>query len=216
MTIRKRQIAPEVIEEFWSWFTSESDHLSYLAENKDNIKIAAALEPRIKRLHKDLAWELGPGKSAPCQLIITSAGNRNLRGETDRIIAYAPELPGWEFHPARQAGTLPAEVKLMDRDLSISTSDWKFSPHDDLETGKVDVVIVDSILSTTDKNSAFSAAFIVMDALLGEDAVEDSIGKINFALPGEEFRRLYPINDLPYYIEWATTHPEGPLTPVRA
>ncbi len=216
MTIRKQQIAPAVIEEFWYWFSSETDNLANLIENKDYSAVAALLEPQVKRLHRDLAWEVGPGNNSPCQMTITSAGNRSLRSETDRIISYAPIHPDWEFHASRQPGEMPAEVSVPERDLVVPTQDWKFSPHDDLESGKVDLIIVDAMLATTDKNSAFSAAFIVLDTLLGEDAVEDSIGKIHFALPGEKFRRLYPIDDLSYYIDWATKHPEGPLTPVRA
>ena len=73
MTIRMRQIAPAVIEEFWFWFAAETDNLANLIENKDYSKIAALLEPQVKRLHRDLAWEVGPGKDTACQLTITSA-----------------------------------------------------------------------------------------------------------------------------------------------
>lgn len=215
MGLRKRQqIDTSLIEDFWSWFASEADNLAGLLDAAKSEELAEILDPRVARLHRDLAWEVGPGKKSPYSLTITSAGNRSLRADTDRIVTVAPDLPGWEFYPTRQPGEMPKEVKLHDRDTTVPTQHWKFSPKDDLDSGKIDIIIADEHLVMTDKNSAFAAVFIVLDALLGEDTVEEWIGKITFVPPGAEYSRLYPIQELPHYISWATTNPEGPLSTV--
>lgn len=214
MTLRKKHIDTGLIEDFWFWFASEAEILARLLDSNRAEKLAAALDPRVARLHRDLAWEIGPGKKTPYALTITSAGNRNLRPETDRIIISSPSIPDWEFYPARQAGIMPKEVTLHDRNITVATAEWMFSPKDDLDSGKIDLVITNDHLATSDKNSSFSVVFLVLDALLGEDAVEEWIGKITFVPPGEVYPRLYPIHELPYYISWATST-EGPLSAVR-
>jgi hypothetical protein len=215
MGLRKRQqIETGLIEDFWSWFAAEAKTLAGLLDAAKPEMLAETLDPRIARLHQDLAWEVGPGKKSPHSLTITSAGNRSLRAETDRIVTVAPDLPGWEFYPARQPTEMPKEVKLHDKNITVPTDHWKFSPRDDLDSGKIDIIIADEHLAMADKNSAFAAVFLVLDALLGEDPVEGWIGKITFVPPGTEYSRLYPIQELPHYIAWATTSPEGPLSTV--
>ena len=71
-----------------------------LAEDFAQPKILDQLDHEVSLLG-DIVWELGPGASAEYALALSPDGDLDWLPATRQVVALAPQLPNWEFHPAR-------------------------------------------------------------------------------------------------------------------
>jgi hypothetical protein len=195
MSIDSRSIA-----NFWRWFEQNSSRLERMLDTNDASALSGKLGSQIKRLHSDLSWEVGPGKTKEYSLTISSAGNRELRPDTAHIVELAPISPNWEFYPARQPRDIPPTVELVSKKLTFSTSKWRFFGRKQEGDRRVDLFIVSSELSAVPENDALSAAFIFLDSALGEDLVEDWIGDIRVLERPDGQVSLRPMSDIREYL----------------
>jgi hypothetical protein len=111
--------------EFWAWFASIADDL---ADDFMNEALQDALDARLGRLG-EVAWELGPGATAENALAISPDGDPDLLPLTQRIVAMAPELRRWEFHPARPARSESMEFLIGtsgDDEIAIDARSWRY------------------------------------------------------------------------------------------
>jgi len=184
----------ENIARFWDWFAANSTEIGSLLDRGDAKALALVMNTRVKALHPDLAWELGPGKNVEYALTITAASNRTLRPALENVISAAPSIEGWEFYPARQPRPLPSTVQY--RDITLATGSWRFIS-DRAPGGKLNITIVDRSLAQLGENDAITAVFIFLDAVLGEDLVEEWIGEISCQPEGCD---AMPITELREYL----------------
>ena len=187
------------IHKFWNWFHEHVSEIANLLDAGKSDALAHAFRPQIDRLHPDLDWEVGPGKSKGYMLTISSKSNRKLRQETERIVASAPQDLDWEFYASIQPRAPHREVKVrhQGQTLRINTEGWRFFSEEDPGRGKIHIVIVDKQLPLLPKEAAFHAVFIMLDALLGEDIVEQWIGAIEVGKADDSYETLRPIQELP-------------------
>lgn len=190
------------IRKFWKWFHKHAFEIGNLLDAGKSDALAEAFRPRIDRLHPELDWEVGPGKSKTYMLTISSKSNRKLRQETERIVANAPQDLDWEFYASIQprAPHRGVIVRHQGRNLEVETESWGFLSEEDPERGKIHIVIVDEDLPLLPREAALHAVFIMLDALLGEDIVEQWIGTIEIGKPDDSYETLRPIQELPGYV----------------
>jgi len=161
------------IDEFWKWFRSVAE---MLAANVESPALVAELDSRLRALAPDLSWELGPGLFSPCQLVISPDLDRDRREEARATVARAPVLPSWEFHSSRQPKEWDYKVELDtgERTESLDASSWRFVllQHPD---GAHEILIKGNNISRLDDKERWQAAAIVLESILGEDALLDRI-----------------------------------------
>jgi hypothetical protein len=188
-------ILNQEVKDFWLWFADNRSAIESLLDRDDAQSLSALLTPRVKRLHPDFSWELGPGKKTEFALAISSAANRSLRSTVAEIVRAAPSLRGWEFYPARQPKGAPPKIHLVGRAREITTEGWRFVGNR-RKDGKINLTIIDQNLTTLPKADAVNAVFLFLDSALGEDLVEEWIGDIQIldAIPAEG--SSLPISDL--------------------
>src|SRR5215813_1484474 len=87
----------ERITQFWDWFATAAGRFS---EDFHDEALIRELDARVAALGP-FAWELGPGLKEKNALVISPGGDRKSLRETRRIVSLAPEIPGWEIHPAK-------------------------------------------------------------------------------------------------------------------
>lgn len=191
-------LKPEVIIEFWGWFDENRDVLETMLSSGEASKIAELLPGKIKSLHPNLGWEMGPGKNKPFMLTLMCYG---FRETANSIISFAPKYPEWEFYSARQPKDPPPKIRFPDDDLEITTLNWKFTPNTNRAGNKFDITIIDPDLARLNENRGMEAIFILLDALIGEDAVSNLIGIIEISPTEKGFHPIYPILALPRYLE---------------
>jgi hypothetical protein len=161
------------VEEFWAWFAGIAPSL---AANVEEPTLVHQLDTRVRDLDKALSWEIGPGVSKPWQLVISPNLDPELRGDARAIISRAPEVPGWEFHPSRQAKSWNYQLQLDSAAPSslIDASKWTFVllRHPD---GAHEVLLRARDLPTLSDDERWQAAAMALESILGEDAVMDRV-----------------------------------------
>lgn len=156
----------EQVKEFWDWFAASADGFG---ERFDNQPLIRELDERVTALG-GFAWELGPGLKEKNALVISPAGDRRRLTQTRNIIAQAPTIAGWEFHPAKppKQWGLVFEMEAVDgATIQIDARDWRYVllRHAD---GGFEVLVEAPNLADLSDEDRISAAEIVLDGVLGE------------------------------------------------
>jgi|SRR6266498_4588913 len=91
--------------EFWAWFSEAQAEITLAVSNSDHDWLRENLTPRVTALtphpeNPTINWEIGPGKTKRWQFSLSPLVKANLIA-TRIIIDAAPELPEWEFYPAK-------------------------------------------------------------------------------------------------------------------
>lgn len=161
-----RHDSDEKINALWSWFSAVSTRL---AENYENQDLLDELEDRVSALG-EVSWELGPGIAKECALTLSPDGDPGKLAVTQRAVAMAPELPSWEFYPARQKKEWELQFSVDGSDgrvLEVDARPWRYVLLR-FPDGTFDIVIEQANLADVDQEDRYTAAVIVLDGILGE------------------------------------------------
>jgi hypothetical protein len=155
------------LQGFWRWFASVADEFGEHFENEDLLK---ELDRRVTRLGP-FAWEVGPGLERPSALTISPAGSRELLRRTEAIVQCAPEIPGWEFHPAKMPRRAQAIFEIENaegRSVLVDASEWTFVLLQ-YPDGQAEAIIeaANLDLSLSDDHQRW-AGEIALDGIIGE------------------------------------------------
>jgi len=172
MRTRKRALDPS---EFWSWFLKTADSI---ASNPQDPAVLSELDGRLRRLDSRLSWEIGPGLSKRWQLVISPNLKRSLRKIAKTVVSAAPVLPDWEFHSARQPKNWQYKFELENPKGNSSTeldaSAWTFVLLKYPEGTNEILLKAENVIALTNQQRKL-AATIVLESILGEDTLLDSV-----------------------------------------
>jgi len=171
-------LSDDAIRAFWQWFSTHQCEVARMLDMDDTAGLARVMNEQMDALTSGLAWEIGPGLVEPYMLVLPAEGDVNRRMVIARILEAAPRLEGWEFHSARPTRPFQPEVRLPDKHLTFQSSKWRFRLAPSANSDRFDLEIFDDELATHDQTTGLTAAFILLDAVLGEDIVERWIGNI--------------------------------------
>jgi hypothetical protein len=165
--------------EFWRWFVANS---SRFADDYDQPDLVTALDCRVQALNPKLSWEIGPGTSKQFQLVISPDLNPALRDISLQIVRLAPELADWEFYASRPPKQWSLRFQL-DRDngdgsAEIDAAAWTFVLQK-APSAKYDVLLVAEELQPLTEDERWTAAAIVIESILGEDLLLDTIDRFS-------------------------------------
>lgn len=194
------------IVEFWAWFQDARPKIESLYEQGNFEALNSLVSPALDAVEPRLAWEIGPGKGTCYSFTISAEGNPELRGIVDATVERAPKVATWEFNRFKQPRPAPRAINLPERRLRVPTEKWQFIADEDRGLGRIHVTVVDDQLAQMDKEAALRAISLFLDALLGEQAVEEWLGEIRVS-PRADARtkaKMHHISRLPDYITWAT------------
>ncbi len=157
------------ISEFWRWFQTVCDQFGERFENRELLE---ELDTRVSQLG-DFSWELGPGvkDDRNSVLALTPSGDPLLLAETRKIVAIAPDCPGWEFYPAKPPKRWFRRYVLHHEDGSEKTVDASGARYVLLmyPDGVFDVSIADRNLAALPESLRQTAAEVLLDGELGEE-----------------------------------------------
>src|SRR5579872_4332405 len=120
-----KKLDTKSIINFWTWFLSNHKSFEW---HLDNEELIHELDVRISEFG-EFAWEIGPGIVTANQLVISPGGNLDLLPYTKKIVSYAKNIPGWEFHYAKppKQWELIFDFEKHDRSqVEINASQWKY------------------------------------------------------------------------------------------
>jgi len=173
----------EHIASFWKWF---SDHSSELSAPSIPDLLITELEQRLFLIHR-LDWEIGPGLKEANLFALSPRGDRETLCLTRYIIADAPKIKGWEFHPAKPRRTWNLIFNLMvDREpVEVDAKLWEFVAYK-FNDGTYDLIFKPHLGKTLTEDYLHWAATIIVDGELGEEKRMERIGKIEIVTSWDE------------------------------
>ena len=195
---RNRTPAPtpeEAVTAFWSWWDANRTRAGELVEAGQSEQLAPELSQHVDAIDPGLGWELTPGSRSRHALVVTADGVPELRYLAQRwLLAAPPPDEIWEYVDARQPAWQPGAVLNLDgTDVNL---DEILVAGDSGDRLRLDVEVYHPRMRELPQQARAQIAFLALDWLLGEDAVEQWIGAVE------------PVVEPPPGAEPATSLPE--------
>ena len=169
------------IHDFWAWWSAEgAGAVAAAVDGREPGRVVEALNSRVAAIHDGLAWELGPGAGSHHVLVVTAAGDPALRPVARRWRLAAPAADEvWDFADMRPASPAPEGVSLevdgQRLDLARASAGAR------VVGSGVDVMVHHPAWAALTPESRLQAAFLLLDTVLGEAAVETWLGDVSAA-----------------------------------
>ncbi|MFC5830272.1 DUF695 domain-containing protein [Nonomuraea insulae] len=169
----------EAIAGFWTWWQETRPRLDSLVAAGEPEGLDELLTSAVAAIHPDLVYEVAPGKEAAHALVVTAAGDAELRSLAHRWSKAAPPSDMlWEFHPSRQANPMAMELTLDVGGFEFALDKLKLGLRVPRNQPRVDVSAYHPIFGELDEDTRMEAALLALDWLLGEDDVARWVGEI--------------------------------------
>jgi hypothetical protein len=175
---RGRRDPSAAIDAFWRWWATARPRAEKLIGGAPDDGVVAEMSALVTAIHPELQWEFTAGTGTAHLLVVTSAGDPALRSLAERwrraspvpdeIFGYASARPG---NPrALDDASLAIDGHELDLDL------LRFAA--ELADQVVHVQVWHPVFPLMAEPARMQVAFLALDWLLGEDAVEIWIGEI--------------------------------------
>ncbi|SDJ65987.1 Family of unknown function [Nonomuraea maritima] len=171
--------AGEAVAGFWAWWHETRARLDGLMAAGDDKGLQEVLGPAVAAIHPDLVWDVVPGGEAAHALVVTAAGDAELRPLAHRWAAAAPPSDLlWEFHPSRRASPRALELTLPVDGYDIALGAFKLGLRMPPNQPRVDVTAYHPLFGELEADTRMDATLLALDHLLGEDDVARWVGEI--------------------------------------
>jgi hypothetical protein len=189
------------VHEFWSWFASVA---AQLGKNFRNSSITDELDTRLGELGQ-LVWELGPGLDAEHALVVSPDGDPERLPISRHIVALAPNIQGWEFHPARPPKQWELQFSIESDEgetIPIDARSWRYVMLK-FPDGTFDVLFEQPNATEIDEGDRWTACMILLDGLLGEATRMAFIGDVEpvLKLPPDYTGKATPVSRMPEHFD---------------
>ncbi|MEU8359619.1 DUF695 domain-containing protein [Nonomuraea sp. NPDC048882] len=172
----------EAIAGFWTWWQETRPNLDSLVAAGEAEGLEEWLAPAVAAIHPGLVWEVAPGRAAAHALVVTAAGDAELRSLAHRWAKAAPPADLlWEFHPSRQANPQAMELTLDVGGFEFALDKLMLGLRVPRDQARVDVSAYHPIFGELDEDTRLEAVLLALDWLLGEDDVARWVGEITAA-----------------------------------
>ncbi|MBT2231106.1 DUF695 domain-containing protein [Nonomuraea sp. NEAU-A123] len=167
------------IAPFWAWWEETRPRLDSLVAAGEAEGLSEWIAPAVAAVHPDLVWEVAPGRNAAHALVVTAAGDPELRSLAHRWVKGAPPADLlWEFHPSRQVNPQALELTLDVGGFEFALDKLMLGLRVPPNSPRVDVAAYHPIFGQLDEDTRLEATLLALDWLLGEDDVARWVGEI--------------------------------------
>ncbi|MEU4421895.1 DUF695 domain-containing protein [Actinoplanes sp. NPDC024001] len=186
---RRRKPDPAVaIEAFWSWWAAGGRMRAekQISGGPDD-RLIEEIGTLVSAIHPELHWEFAAGTASRHLLVISAGGDAELRSVAERWRRAGPapdETFGYASARQGNPGALDGS-RLSIAGHQLALGDLRFSAEVDQEQDCVHVEVWHPAFPGMPQEARDQIAFLSLDWLLGEDAVEIWVGAISAAtVPG--------------------------------
>ena len=186
------------IDAWWTAFADQSGDLEEAFRGRADWDVSAWMAQHLQAIAPELMWEFGPGLESEHRLVITPETHRHLRPMLERILERAPKLEGWEFYPHRLAEDAAHTLKLATARAGGDAAGALVAARPG-RNRRIDLVYHLREDAARDADYAFHQAFVLSEALLGEELLDTWVGAIEVATLATPrgLRRLLPAPQAP-------------------
>jgi Family of unknown function (DUF695) len=185
---RRRTDARAGIEDFWVWWPAGRERvLAAIDTGAWPDDLVEEIGARVGAIDPGLRWEFAAGARARHVLIVSAGGDPRQRAVAERWCRLAPPVDGmWEYHTTRQPspGALTSTVDFGTARLDLGL--LVFAAAVDTDHREVDVVVHHPGFAGLPEQVRHQVAFLALDWLLGEVAVEMWVGAVRTAVERPE------------------------------
>jgi hypothetical protein len=195
--VRARQ--DDGIAAFWTWWVAEGRaRTTATFDSKDGDAVrrfAPVLAEHVQAIDPGLSFETGTGGAARHVLTVTAAGDPDLRDAAQRWLDAAPAADEtFEYSSFRCPEADPSGVSIrLDEHRTVDLASATVVTL--VEGGKVHVQVSHPEFASLPDDAQAQITFLLLDALLGEEAVERWVGEVAWT-PGHGVPPT-PLLDLP-------------------
>ncbi|MFS0701587.1 hypothetical protein AB6N24_16570 [Cellulomonas sp. 179-A 4D5 NHS] len=181
--VRARQ--DDGIAAFWAWWVAEGRAqaaATFDSEDGEAVRrLGPVLAERINAVDPELSFETGAGRTARHVLVVTAAGNPDLRDVARRWLDAAPAADdAFEYADLRRPVADPSGVAIgLDEHRTVDLASATVVTV--VEGGKVHVQVSHPEFASLPDDAQGQITFLLLDALLGEEAVERWVGEVAWA-----------------------------------
>jgi len=161
-------------DKFWRWFAENSARLLHFESDRD--RVFNELGRALARVEAGLTFEFGPLKDGRREFIVSADGIRDRFPAVQRLVAVAPAMPEWTVIPFRPPKSLDVTIEFGGHRLGPEDVWFTAEPHE----GRTALTLFLEGLTEANTQALAGAAFILLDAALGEYAVETQVGGIDW------------------------------------
>jgi hypothetical protein len=168
----------EAIDAFWRWWRTEGSAATAQAlADREPQRMVDAISRHVDAIDAGLAWELARGGDGHEHvLVVTPAGNPDLRAVARRWRIAAPGADAtWEYDDARRPAPEGFVLRLDGAELDAAQAQVTAR----VDGPRVHVVVHHAAFETLPDGAKQTAAYLLLDATLGETAVETWVGEIS-------------------------------------
>jgi hypothetical protein len=167
----------EAIREFWTWWADARTRIAASIEDETLGERVNEISDHVHRIDKGLAWELSKGIEAEHAFVVSPEGDPAMRPKALAWLATAPPRDAlWEFYSSRQPGPLGM---LSFDGLEVDLNEFRAIAGWDESRERVNVHLWHPTLAAAKSDGRQRVAYLFLDNLLGEDAVERWIGTVD-------------------------------------
>lgn len=193
------------VSQFWNWFKDNNKAYTFLNSVDEETK-EKLLDDFLKQLHKycdSIYFEIGGYPDEDQELIITAEGDERYFDKIETLVNAAPKIDGWTFIAFKPP--MPDNFKSKWDDLELNSEDMWFLPLSNDKTQELGIRVCFNKQDLIKGNKTLTPLlYKMLDTILGEKSFALDIQYVETDLlpdyPEEE--GLYPILELPEYIEW--------------
>jgi len=184
------------VEEFWRWYAENAQRLLDAIDSKSLAHLQPEVTAAVSKLHPDFSWVFGPGPNGQGHsFTLTGEGNPHKQLLAAFWQSQAPALPGWTFHPARQAAESIADWKIRIGELDFDAREFWLAPRVDENEKKIALTVWHPLHSKIEARTEWTALFLFLDEVLGEIGTQNWIGHIE--LGDQRLADSIPLSELP-------------------
>ena len=177
--VAEREMLIRKIEAWWREFEKRADDVAAVFAGKSDLDLPAWMEENLQSIDPNLMWEFGEAiRCKGHRLIITPECDHHLRPFVQSILKQAPDLEGWEFYEHRLVEDIESAQFTVEGRTGCDLSEMKFRASLG-EHNRIDLNFGSSSKARIKDQSAFNAAFVATETLLGEKILNDWIGVID-------------------------------------
>ena len=155
------------VSEFWDWFSENAVSFKQVIDQGRCAELVDETSDHVSALAPHLAWVYGPGlQPGRHSLTITGEGVRHQQFLTRYWAESAPEIPDWDFFPARRPSLDAAQYGINIGDHNYTVDKMWLVPVTDEEEQVIHIRVWHPEFSEVPEEARLRVLFLLLDEVL--------------------------------------------------
>jgi len=190
----------ERIHTFWEWFAANHERIYADVDKQGGAGIQPEITAQMEQLDPNFfPWTFGPGTDGGHAFVFTPEGNDIRKLLAARIVAQAPELPGWTWHASKPANPDFASIRIGIGDDSLGPDEIWTTATPDPENKAFHLTVWSPLFAKMPEDAVWQILGLFVDQAFGEERGENVIAGVEIG--DGQLADSFPFTELPEHVE---------------